>query len=141
VGDAQTISVENSIKMVAGTSDTTRRPNGYGGGAGLGAAGGGGVLGGLTKGTIELEAGESITLKVGTSSITITQESISITATSIKIGTLLKTTNVTIEADMINMGIDVSIDGMFQIGSAMTLLGDMNVAGVATIDGIPVPPM
>jgi type VI secretion system secreted protein VgrG len=141
VGDAQTISVENSIKMVAGTSDTTRRPNGYGGGAGLGAAGGGGGLGGLTKGTIELEAGESITLKVGTSSITITQESISITATSIKIGTLLKTTNVTIEADMINIGIDVSIDGMFQIGSAMTLLGDMNVAGVATIDGIPVPPV
>lgn len=44
VGAAQTISVENSIKMVAGTSNTTRKPNGYGdGGASAGDSLGGGA--------------------------------------------------------------------------------------------------
>jgi type VI secretion system secreted protein VgrG len=131
VGDAQTISVENSIKMVAGTSDTTRRPNGYGGGAGLGAAGGGGGLGGLTKGTIELDAGESITLKVGNSSITITQESISIISTSITIGRIGTTTDILINGDTITMEVDVNV------------LGELNalniVSAEAEIMGVPGP--
>jgi type VI secretion system secreted protein VgrG len=69
VGNAQTISVEKSIKMVAGTSDTTRQPNGYGGGAALAPAGDQtGGIGGGSKGTIDIEAGDKITLKAGDSS-------------------------------------------------------------------------
>ena len=143
VGDAQTVSVENSIKMVAGTSDTTRQPNGYGGDAALGAVaiGGGGGPGGLTKGTIELDAGESITLKVGNSSITITQESISITSTSITIGTPLTTTDIMINGDTINMDMDVNIEGALNVAGEATVGGDLNVLGVATIDCVPIPPV
>jgi type VI secretion system secreted protein VgrG len=132
VGDAQTISVENSIKMVAGTSNTQRAPNGYGGG-GLGAAGGGAGLGGLTKGTIELDAGESITLKVGNSSITITPESISITATSITIGTMGTTTDVAISADTINMSMALEMNG------EVNIIGNLSVEGETELDGIPGP--
>ena len=85
VGHAQTISVENSIKMVAGTSNTQRAPNGYGGNAGLGAAGGGGGLGGLTKGTIEIDAGESITLKVGKTTLTLGPDGLKIEAPAVTI--------------------------------------------------------
>ena len=133
VGNAQTISVENSIKMVAGTSDTTRKPNGYGG-AGLasggGAPGGGGA--GLTKGTIELDAGESITLKVAQSSITLNKEGITITAPMITIGSMGTTTDVNINGDTINMEMNVSIKG------ELNVLGNL-VAIEAEIGGIPGP--
>jgi type VI secretion system secreted protein VgrG len=132
VGGKQTINVENSITMVAGTSDTTRKPNGYGGGAGM-AIGGGGMGGamGLTTGTIELDAGESITLKVGESSITINEQGISITGPLIAIGTPL-TTNVKIFCETITMGMDVNIVGAVEIG------GDLNICGVGTMDGEPI---
>src|SRR5262249_56413676 len=106
VGDAQTISVENSITMVAGTSDTPRKPNGYGGSGGL-ALGGGGLGGGgmgLTKGTIELDAGESITLKVAQSSIEINMEGITIKAPMITIGQLGPTTDINILPETIQIG-------------------------------------
>jgi type VI secretion system secreted protein VgrG len=150
VGDAQTISVENSIKMVAGTSDTTRKPNGYGGVALLGAVGGGlGGLGGLSKGTIDIEAGESITLKVGNSTITITQESISIQSASITIGTVGTTADVMINADTISMAMDVNIAGALDVagatnlagaldvGGAVNIMGLLDVAGAGTVDGAP----
>jgi type VI secretion system secreted protein VgrG len=151
VGDAQTISVENSIKMVAGTSNTQRAPNGYGGNAGLGAAGGVGGLGGLTKGTIEIDAGESITLKVGNSSITITPESISITATSITIGTLVTTTEVAVNATSITIGTvgtttDVAISAdaismmtVVEMTGEVNIVGNLSVEGEAEIDGVPGP--
>ena len=131
VGNAQTISVENGIKMVAGSSATTRKPNGYGGG-GLSSAGSllGGALG-LNKGTIELDAGQSITLKVGESSITIDKQGISITGPLIAIGTPL-TENVRIFGDTINMGMDVNIEG------AVEIVGDLNIAGIGTMDGEPI---
>ena len=167
VGDAQTISVENSIKMVAGTSNTQRAPNGYGGNAGLGAAGGGGG----PKGTIEIDAGESITLKVGNSSITITPESISITATSITIGTEGTTTDVAIRADAISMTMalemtgevniagnlsvegatemtgevniagNLSVEGATEMTGEVNIAGNLSVEGVAVVDGIPFPPV
>jgi type VI secretion system secreted protein VgrG len=134
VGDAQTISVENSIKVVAGTSDTARQPNGYGGGGGM--ALGGGALGGgamgLTKGTIELDAGESITLKVAQSSITINTEGITITAPMITIGGMGTTTDIDITADMINMKMDVNIMGEVNIAGNL-------VAAEAEIAGTPGP--
>jgi type VI secretion system secreted protein VgrG len=131
VGDAQTISVENSITMTAGTSDTTRQPNGYGGGGmalGGGGLGGGGM--GLTKGTIELNAGESITLKVAQSSITITQEGITMTAPMITIGQIGTTTDINIMADTITMSTTVEI-------SELNVM-EMN-AGETTIMGVPGP--
>jgi type VI secretion system secreted protein VgrG len=128
VGDAQTVSVENSIRMVAGTSNTTRTPNGYGGDAGLGAAGGGSGLGGLTKGTIEIDAGESITLKVGNSSITITPESISINAMSITIGSMGTTTNIMINGDSITMEDDVNVMG--ELNAANLIAAEAEICGV-----------
>jgi type VI secretion system secreted protein VgrG len=132
VGGKQTINVKDSIKMVAGTSDITRKPNGYGGGAGM-AMGGGGMGGAmeLTTGTIELDAGESITLKVGESSITINEQGISITGPLIAIGSPL-TTNVKIFCETITMGMDVNIVGAVEIG------GDLNICGVGTMDGEPI---
>jgi hypothetical protein len=126
VGDAQTISVENSIKMVAGTSDTQRKPNGYGGGgAGLG-SGGGGL--GLTKGTIELDAGKSITLKVAQSSITINTEGITITAPMITIGSMGTTTDININGDTITMTMDVNIMG--ELNAANLVAAEAEIMGV-----------
>jgi type VI secretion system secreted protein VgrG len=117
VGGKQTINVQDSITMKAGTSDTTRRPNGYGGG-GLSAAGNllGGLMG-LAQGTIELEAGEKITLKVGGSSITIDMMGISIEAPTI------------------------SIDGMMVKITKNVILGPMSVEimGIGTYNGTPIP--
>ena len=118
VGDAQTIRVENRIKMVAGTSDTRRQPTGYGGGPGIASAGGslGGDAMALTKGKIEIDAGESIVLKVGDSRIRLDQTGVTISAPTI-----------TIRGDTI------------QVSEEVDLLGEVNVIGAITIDGIPGP--
>jgi hypothetical protein len=86
---------------------------------------------GLTKGTIELDAGESITLKVAQSSITINTEGITITAPMITIGGMT-TEEMNITADMINMQMDVNIKG------EVNILGNL-VAAEAEICGVPGP--
>jgi type VI secretion system secreted protein VgrG len=134
VGGKQTINVKNSITMVAGSSDTARKPNGYGGGAGT-AIGGGGMGGamGLTTGTIELDAGESIALKVGNSSIVITPGSISITAPMITIGTIGTTTDIMINGDMIGMQTALAMTG------EVIIVGNLSVDGETELDGVPGP--
>lgn len=89
----------------------------------------------MTKGTIEIDAGESIVLKVGESSITIRTTGITINAPMITIGSVGTTTDINIMGDTINMTLDVNI------GGDLNVAGILNVLGEATIDGIPVPPI